>query len=174
MSHNSARLAMILEQYSAALLYPDRQELGNLLMTVTPDERMSTLKTATPFGDTPLHRAAWCGHTDIIDAILSSLITQERKDLLMSMDHGILHFNAMFSHVESVEAIMVHLTAEEKLHMISKRTASDGLTAIGWALSKGYTAMADKLREIKQEAELHVSNRKEKGAADAGMYQNNH
>ena len=86
---------------------------------------------------TPLHWAAWRGHSELLSTLLTSLQSSaDRLKLPMVYSNTPLHTAAFYGHTESVKVILDCLTTDQQIQLMSVQSMGD-MTAIQYAESTG-------------------------------------
>ena len=123
----------MMTQYSkSSSVYPDMKKLREVLTQLSDQQKLHILQQ--DYSDwTPLHYAAFSGHTEIISTLLTSLQSSAyRLKLLMVYEYTPLHTAALFGLTQSVKVILDCLTADHQIQIMSVQDR-DGKTAIQWA-----------------------------------------
>ena len=141
------RLQDMMTQYCGpSPVYPDMKKLREVLTQLSDEQKLHILQQRYPRCWTPLHWAAWRGHTKILSTLLLSLRSSaERLKVLMVHKWTPLHVAALYGHSETVTMILDWLTADQQLQIMSVQWG--GKTAIQYAETSRHTDIARVLRD---------------------------
>ena len=138
-----AQLYQLFNRYITSSLVPNISQLKHLLSQVSNKQRMSILSKVYTNYWRPLHRAAFKGDTDIIEAILSCLQSTDRIKLA-SISGGRdtpLQIAISFANIDSVKAILVWLRCDEQILLLNTKEISRQITAFLTAVRTGHVEL---------------------------------
>ena len=132
---------------------PDMAKLREVLTQLSDEQKLHILQQRYPRCWTPLHWAAWRGHSELLSTLLLSLRSSaERLKLLMVHKWTPLHVAALYGHTESVKKILDCLTADQQIQIMTAQSGV-GMTAIQGAEIRHHTDTVRVMREYQQRAE---------------------
>ena len=110
-------------QYCTVDVYPGMEKLREVLTQLSDEQKLHILQQRYPRCWTPLHWAAWRGHTKILSTLLLSLRSSaERLKVLMVHKWTPLHVAALYRQTESAKKILDCLTAEQQIQIMDVQT----------------------------------------------------
>ena len=135
----AAQLEEAVKRYFRSFVSLDPAKLKKQLSEVSYEQRIAIIQLHDRSSGewTPVKKAAFRGHTEIVTALLTSLKEEDRMIVIGDCETP-LHWASEEGHTETVTAILDCLTPEQQLKLISTRDNCGG-TAIHWASQKGHT-----------------------------------
>ena len=135
----AAQLGEAVKHYFRSFVSLDPTKLKKQLSEVSYEQRIAIIQLHyRSSGEwTPVKKAAFRGHSEIVTALLTSLKEEDRMNVLGDCETP-LHWASEEGHTDTVTAILECLTLEQQLKLISTRD-NCGRTAIHWASQKGHT-----------------------------------
>ena len=128
-----------MKRYFRSFVSLDPAKLKKQLSKVSYEQRIAILQLHDRSSGewTPVKKAAFRGHTEILTALLTSLEEEDRMIVIGDCETP-LHWASEEGHTETVTAILDCLTPEQQLKLFSTRDNCGG-TAILWASQRGHT-----------------------------------
>ena len=134
-------------------VHPDMKKLREVLTQLSDQQKLHILQQWYSVCGTPLHWAAFRGHTEIISTLLTSLQSSADRLKLLTVDKlsTPLHRAAFSRNTESVKMILDCLTADQQIQIMSVHDWGSK-RAIQSAERRGRTDTVRVLREYQQRA----------------------